>query len=111
VVSVEPELGLHVNLLVQDELATAVGGLVIGGVTVGAEEHAFILEGKPPDDYLCPVGMCLMTDPVVAADGRTYQREALQQVIDWAREREWGDADLSWGPSCACTCCELSPEP
>jgi hypothetical protein len=53
------------------------------------EEEAFLLNGAP-EDYVCPISMGLMTDPVIAPDGRFYQRQALQQCIDWARERESG---------------------
>lgn len=35
---------------------------------------------KAKNDYCCPIGLGLMTDPVVAADGHTYQREKIQ---DW----------------------------
>ncbi len=32
-----------------------------------------------PTEHFCPITHCLMTDPVVAADGHTYQREAIQK--------------------------------
>lgn len=31
----------------------------------------------PPQDYLCPITTELMVDPVVAADGHSYEREAI----------------------------------
>ena len=33
-----------------------------------------------PDDFICPITMELMVDPVVAADGHTYDRGAIE---DW----------------------------
>jgi hypothetical protein len=33
-----------------------------------------------PHDYLCPITLDPMTDPVMAADGQTYQRES---IIEW----------------------------
>lgn len=32
------------------------------------------------EDLLCPIGKCLMRDPVVAFDGQTYEREA---IVEW----------------------------
>jgi len=32
---------------------------------------------EPPDDYLCPITHELMNDPVMAADGHTYERTAI----------------------------------
>lgn len=33
-----------------------------------------------PDDYLCPISQEILTDPVMAADGQTYQRE---YIAEW----------------------------
>lgn len=33
-----------------------------------------------PEEYLCPISKEIMTDPVVAADGQTYQRKS---ITDW----------------------------
>jgi hypothetical protein len=33
---------------------------------------------EPPADYLCPITNELMEDPVVAADGHSYEREAIE---------------------------------
>ncbi len=35
-----------------------------------------------PDDFRCPITHEIMTDPVVATDGHTYERNAIQ---DWFR--------------------------
>ena len=38
--------------------------------------------GGAPDDLQCPISQELMRDPVVAADGRTYERA---QIVEWYR--------------------------
>ena len=52
------------------------------------EVEEILLEGCP-EDYLCPISMVMMTAPVVAEDGITYQQAALQQLMDYAEKREW----------------------
>jgi hypothetical protein len=32
---------------------------------------------NPPDEFLCPILMTLMTDPVIGSDGHTYERSAI----------------------------------
>jgi hypothetical protein len=34
-----------------------------------------------PEEYLCPITLSLMTDPVIGSDGRTYERSAIQQWL------------------------------
>jgi hypothetical protein len=38
-----------------------------------------------PEEYICPISYEIMTDPVVASDGQTYQRGALLQ---WLQVRQ-----------------------
>ena len=38
-----------------------------------------------PHHLLCPITLELMTDPVIAADGETYERKAIQLVLDRSR--------------------------
>ena len=38
-----------------------------------------------PDDFICPITLERLVDPVTAADGLTYEREALQGW--WVRYR------------------------
>ena len=52
----------------------------------GAEEEEDDEELK----WSCPISFVLLTDPVVAEDGFTYSREALQQHIEYSAERKWG---------------------
>lgn len=54
-----------------------------------AGEEGGLGSNYAPEHLLCPVSLVLMTDPVLAPDGHTYQREALQQCIDYASAREW----------------------
>jgi hypothetical protein len=35
-----------------------------------------------PDEYLCPITMDIMTDPVAAADGHSYERSVIE---DWLK--------------------------
>ena len=37
--------------------------------------------GELPDDFVCPITMCPMVDPVVASDGHSYEREAIKAVM------------------------------
>jgi pyridoxal/pyridoxine/pyridoxamine kinase len=39
-------------------------------------------EGGLEEALSCPISFQLMTDPVMADDGQTYQREAIEQWID-----------------------------
>ena len=34
------------------------------------------------ESMLCPITKKLMVDPVIASDGQTYERKAIQEVID-----------------------------
>ena len=36
------------------------------------------LGGDPPDDFHCPITLAVMTDPVIASDGFSYERAAIQ---------------------------------
>ena len=39
---------------------------------------------EPPFEFVCPITYEIFRDPVVAADGHTYEREAIEQ---WIRRR------------------------
>ncbi|PIK48526.1 putative WD repeat, SAM and U-box domain-containing protein 1 [Apostichopus japonicus] len=52
------------------------------------KEQGFYVSGKPsddsvPDEYLCPITRQIMTDPVIAADGFSY--EEILSVRGWER--------------------------
>jgi hypothetical protein len=36
---------------------------------------------KPPDDFVCPITCSTMEDPVVASDGHSYERSAMQDFL------------------------------
>jgi hypothetical protein len=42
---------------------------------------------KPPAQFECPITMDVMIDPVVASDGHTYEREAIEGVLRSANPR------------------------
>jgi hypothetical protein len=43
-----------------------------------------------PDALVCPLSFQLMTDPVVASDGVTYQRDAILECFDESDGEEEG---------------------
>ena len=49
--------------------------------------QTFLLEDAPLS-YHCPIGICLMTDPINAADGHTYQRAELERWIETCRVKQ-----------------------
>ena len=36
---------------------------------------------EPPDDFVCPITQELMIDPVIATDGHTYERHAIERWL------------------------------
>lgn len=46
-----------------------------------AEENKKIFEVEVEQSLCCPITFELMKDPVIAADGHTYEREAIEQWI------------------------------
>jgi hypothetical protein len=38
-------------------------------------------EPNPPDEFLCPILMVLMEDPVIGQDGKTYERAAIEKAL------------------------------
>ena len=40
-----------------------------------------VVAGGPPSYFLCPITLELMQDPVIAADGHTYERKAIRNFI------------------------------
>lgn len=43
------------------------------------------LTSQPPDEFVCPISLELMDDPVCAADGHTYEKGAIE---DWLGTRK-----------------------
>jgi hypothetical protein len=58
--------------------SAALHQLLSGLVDIGTELWA--VEGIP-HDFLCPITLERMSDPVVAADGHTYERSAIEEWI------------------------------
>ena len=44
------------------------------------------LTGDLPEDLLCPITHELFTDPVVASDGNTYERAAIERVVGGSKK-------------------------
>jgi hypothetical protein len=40
---------------------------------------------EPPDEYVCPITLQLMRDPVVLSDGHSYEKSAL---VDWLENKD-----------------------
>ena len=40
------------------------------------------LEPEPPEDFICPITQALIEDPVIAADGHTYDRAAITEWLE-----------------------------
>ncbi|KAL6858848.1 hypothetical protein ACP4OV_017850 [Aristida adscensionis] len=40
-----------------------------------------------PDDFLCPITLEIMTDPVIVASGQTYERRSIQKWLDSGERR------------------------
>ena len=48
------------------------------------------VEARTPESLLCPITLHLFDDPVVlAADGCTYSRAAIEQHLAFCRESKW----------------------
>ena len=41
-----------------------------------------ILQQEVPPEFLCPITYCVMIDPVVCADGHSYERSAIERWLD-----------------------------
>ncbi len=46
-------------------------------------------KGEPPEDLVCPISLLLMTnDPVLAADGVTYERSSIQEWFEKSKTKQ-----------------------
>jgi hypothetical protein len=52
------------------------------GNTAEEEEEEASPRLLMPEELSCPICFKLMTDPVVAEDGQTYQRQAIEEWIN-----------------------------
>ena len=37
---------------------------------------------EPPDEFICPIGLVLMEDPVLASDGHNYERRVIERWFE-----------------------------
>ncbi|PRW60572.1 Flowering time control FPA isoform A [Chlorella sorokiniana] len=52
-----------------------------GGLTGGGMGQAGTLPSSLPQHFICPLSHQVMTDPVIAADGVTYERQAISEWL------------------------------
>lgn len=69
----------------QQEQLSRWGGLCPGPLGTPTTGSSSSNPGQWPQHYLCPLTQQLMSDPVVAADGYTYERSA---ISEWLRMRD-----------------------
>jgi hypothetical protein len=70
------------------------------GHTAEEEEEEADSKVVMAEELSCPICFKLMTDPVVAEDGQTYQRQAIEEwfnkcITGMAPETKWGVKDPS----------------
>lgn len=51
-------------------------------------------DDQRPPEHLCPITQAVMIDPVVAADGQSYEREAISRWLVTSRKSPLSNADL-----------------
>ena len=73
---------MHIQNL--EEAKDNAGGIVVQETTKRDDE---VVE-EIPDDLMCPISYELMTDPVIALDGITYQRAAFKEHIDYCQSKD-----------------------
>ena len=68
-------------------------GKLLDELEVRASFRRLDVSDDVPHEFVCPITLCLMWDPVVASDGRTYELRALQRILGsltpvspWTRE-------------------------
>jgi hypothetical protein len=76
----------HQRLVLEEVLQenVALAARMAARAEVAASGNATAAAAAPPDTFLCPITNEVMDDPVVAADGHTYEREAIET---WFRRR------------------------
>lgn len=65
----------------------------IKGEEAGGEEEeepfdmeSYLLDGAP-EEYICPLSLCLFEDVVMAMDGISYSRHSIQAHVDFCKEK------------------------
>ncbi|EOD19557.1 hypothetical protein EMIHUDRAFT_209151 [Emiliania huxleyi CCMP1516] len=49
--------------------------------SLAAERPLSVEEEEPPADFVCPITTEVMSDPVMAADGQSYERTAIERWL------------------------------
>jgi outer membrane biosynthesis protein TonB len=83
---VEPEEGMEAVEIVADAARAAVEEEYVEHENAQKQQEdaeAACTSGSFPNEFLCPIILELMRDPVVAKDGHTYERKAIE---DWFRQ-------------------------
>ncbi len=47
---------------------------------ISSTEHVDEINDEVPEEFLCPITMCIMKDPVICEDGYTYERVAIMGI-------------------------------
>jgi hypothetical protein len=47
---------------------------------ISSTEHVDEIDDEVPEEFLCPITMCIMKDPVICEDGYTYERVAIMGI-------------------------------
>jgi ubiquitin-protein ligase len=58
-------------------VGAATGGAAVDDVSDDGSDDTSVASGIP-DDFLCPITLELMQDPVISADGHSYERSAIE---------------------------------
>ena len=66
-----------------DALKRQLAVLAVAGAPPPPPAADGTLDGRVPLEYVCPIARAVMDDPVVAADGATYERAAIEA---WLRD-------------------------
>eukprot|EP00290_Baffinella_frigidus_P009066 CAMPEP_0180135118 /NCGR_PEP_ID=MMETSP0986-20121125/10626_1 /TAXON_ID=697907 /ORGANISM="non described non described, Strain CCMP2293" /LENGTH=220 /DNA_ID=CAMNT_0022075727 /DNA_START=19 /DNA_END=678 /DNA_ORIENTATION=+ len=57
--------------------------------------HPRVIPAAPPNEYLCPITMAIMKDPVLCADGHSYERADIQRWLNRSQSSPKTNAPLS----------------
>lgn len=53
------------------------------------DDEASVLTAVVQEHLMCPISFVLLTDPVMAADGNTYQRAAIEEWFMRCQTSKW----------------------
>ncbi|XP_032233884.2 WD repeat, SAM and U-box domain-containing protein 1 isoform X2 [Nematostella vectensis] len=85
------------NAIDGHELSNMTGNVLLTDLTIGPAGHRNKIlrsikdtkkeeiDDNIPDEYLCPISRDVMRDPVIAADGYSYERESIESWLQAGR--------------------------